>query len=89
MFTIKHLNVLKGWFDSKNANLYESLSVKRRPVQTKNRFLTRKSSKTGLKIILPSESEFLDQRTVSAYVFFLDIVQQASAPADQNQKAPS
>ncbi len=56
-----------------------------RPEKNKNRFLSTNVSKTGLDIVLPSESELFDQRTVSVYILSLDIIQQASTPADKNQ----
>jgi hypothetical protein len=75
--------------DDTDANLFISLFKNRRPVSCKEPVFDMTAVKNRLSFILSSQSQSFNQRPVPVDILFLDIVQKASAPANQNQQPPS
>jgi hypothetical protein len=74
--------------DGTDANLFISLFKNCRPVNCKTPVFDPTAAKNRCVIMLSSESQSFYQRPVPVDIFFLDIIQQASSPADQDQQAP-
>jgi hypothetical protein len=74
--------------DGTDANLFIRVFKNCRPVNCKKPVFDKTTAKNRFVVILSSESQFFYQRPIPVDIFFLDIVQQASAPADQDQQSP-
>lgn len=75
--------------DGTNANLFISLFKNCRPVNFKTPVFDPNTAKNRCVVMLSSESQSVYQVTIPVDILFLDIIQQASAPADQDQQSPS
>jgi hypothetical protein len=74
--------------DGTDANLFIRVFKNCRPVNCKKPVFDLNTAKNRFIVILSSEPQPIDQRPIPVDVFFLDIIQQASASADQDQQAP-
>lgn len=75
--------------DGTDANLFISIFKNYRPVNCKKPVFDPNTAKNRCVVILSSESQSVYQGTIPVDILLLDIIQQASAPADQNQQSPS
>ncbi len=75
--------------DGTDANLFISIFKNSRPVNCNTPVFDPNAAKNRCVVMLSSESQSFYQRPVPVDIFFLDIIQQASSPTDQDQQPPS
>ena len=76
-------------FNGKHANLFKKSLGYGCPVKIKKPVFDTRFVKNRPSVILSSKPESLDQRPVPVDVFFLDVIQKASASSNKNQQPPS